>query len=169
MDTRYLYNKGYYIKARKHQRNALKLDKMMDIIMRVNPKKVLDIGCGVGYLVEKLREAGVDAYGTDFSPALIEYWKGDPHFQVADAKVQPFKDREFDLVVSTDVLEHISEDDIPLVLEEMKRVGKRVIAFVAGYKPLNRRQLLFHVTNKEMGWWVDNLPGVEVYNSRDFI
>lgn len=167
-DTRYLYNKRYFIKSRRNQTRLNRLDKIVERILEEKPNKVLDVGCGVGYLVDKLREKGIDAYGTDFSPALPNYWGDKDYFQVADAKEQPFGDKEFDLVVSTDVLEHIFKEDVPKVADELKRVGKKVIVWVAAYKKLNRRQLLFHVTNEPIEWWVENLPGIEVHNSREF-
>lgn len=167
-DTRYLYNKRYYVKSRRNQTRLARLDKIVERVMEENPKKVLDVGCGIGYLVEKLRERGVEAYGTDFSTALPHYWGDSPYFKVADAKEQPFGDKEFDIVVSTDVLEHIFKQDVPKVAEELKRVGKKVIIYVAAYKNLSKRQLLFHVTNEPIEWWVENLPGIEVHNSRIF-
>jgi 2-polyprenyl-3-methyl-5-hydroxy-6-metoxy-1,4-benzoquinol methylase len=167
-DTRYLYNKGYFRKANKFISNPKRLERLADKIMSYNPKTVLDIGCGVGQLVEKLRERGVDARGTDFADALKLYWKDKPYFQVADAKRQPFADKEFDLVISTDVLEHIYEEDLPEVVAEMKRVGRVVLAFPAEGKPQSRRQALFHVTNQPMSWWHAHLPGIEVFNSRDY-
>lgn len=170
-DTQYLYNFNYFRKAaRRHMAGNERLEKLVNIVLSYKPKKVLDVGCGVGHLVNRLREAGVDAVGTDFSKALGTYWGntvGKIFFQ-ADATKQPFEDKEFDLVISTDVLEHIPEEDIPMVVDELKRVGKKVVAFVAVEKALNRRQLLFHVTNKPLDWWVDNLPGIEVFNSREF-
>ena len=35
------------------------------------PNKVLDVGCGIGKLVDELRKLGIDAYGVEFSKDFI--------------------------------------------------------------------------------------------------
>jgi ubiquinone/menaquinone biosynthesis C-methylase UbiE len=167
-DTKYLYNAGYFKKAAKYIAKPERLDYLTKIVLSCNPKKVLDVGCGVGQLVESVRDRGVDAYGTDFSPALPAYWGDKPYFKVADADKQPFGDKEFDLVISADFFEHVKEEDVEAVAAEMIRVGKRVLAWIAVEKKLNERQLLFHVVNKPLEWWVAKLPGIEVFNSREY-
>src|SRR5437868_9639087 len=42
-----------------------------EIISRVNPRTVLDVGCAKGFLVECLRDRGVDAFGFDISDYAI--------------------------------------------------------------------------------------------------
>src|SRR5436190_1523662 len=37
------------------------------IVTELSPKTVLDAGCGIGFLVQALRERGVDAFGIDIS------------------------------------------------------------------------------------------------------
>lgn len=77
----------------------------------INPKSVLDAGCAMGFLVEKLRERGIEAWGVDISeyaigevaPSIAEYcWVG----SVTD----PFP-RNYDLIVSIEVLEHIPQGE----------------------------------------------------------
>ena len=89
---------------------------------------VLDVGCGDGRLIKKLREQGVvDTFGVEVNEAWIGeipgIFKGDVE------KRLPFRDRQFDIVISIDVLEHL---DNPLKgLSEMFRVSKdRVIVFL---------------------------------------
>src|SRR5919109_521312 len=38
-----------------------------EIIARLKPRRVLDVGCAKGFLVECLRDRGVEAYGFDVS------------------------------------------------------------------------------------------------------
>lgn len=68
--------------------------------------KVLDFGCGKGGLVKQLRGRGLDAHGVD----LIATWDsgmiGACHEFLAGYRI-PFDDNEFDLVVSTSVMEHV--------------------------------------------------------------
>lgn len=37
-----------------------------------NVKKVIELGCGFGFLTEKLREQGFESIGTDISPTSIK-------------------------------------------------------------------------------------------------
>jgi SAM-dependent methyltransferase len=77
--------------------------------------RALDLGCGTGYGVALLARAGATADGADSSPTAITYANsnfGGPsvRFFVADL-VKPlpavFEPRSYDLVVSSEVLEHV--------------------------------------------------------------
>lgn len=45
---------------------------ILDAVLNIKPRNVLDIGCGEGWLAAKLSEAGVNVFGIDAIPALIE-------------------------------------------------------------------------------------------------
>lgn len=45
---------------------------IVDAVLRVRPQTALDIGCGEGWLAANLLEAGINVYGIDAVPALIE-------------------------------------------------------------------------------------------------
>jgi ubiquinone/menaquinone biosynthesis C-methylase UbiE len=133
---------------------------LMKIIKEYSPKRVLDVGCGIGFLVHELRNNDIDAYGTDFSESLLyDYWKDSPYFYLADAKYLPFEDKSFDLVITTDFFEHIPEGDIDEVVEELNRVGKKVISRIAWEASIRGDQNLYHVTNKSREWWEEKLKG----------
>ncbi len=73
----------------------------------LHPQSVLDAGCAMGFLVEKLRERGVEAYGIDISEYAIQqvHESVRPFCQVGSITV-PFS-RRYDLIVSIEVLEHL--------------------------------------------------------------
>ena len=74
----------------------------------LSPQTVLDAGCAMGFLVEKLRERGIEAYGLDISEYAIQQVHASvrPFCQVGSV-TQPFPQR-YDLIVSIEVLEHLS-------------------------------------------------------------
>lgn len=159
-----LYNKKYFKASFGFQADPKRIARFVETIDKYNPTNVLDVGCGIGSLVRALD----NATGVDFSPDLKErFWNNDPRFIEAEATGLPFQDDSFDLVFSSDFFEHIKEENIDKVASEMKRVGKRVITFVAddiGEK-LSYRQRLYHVTHKPLSWWKDRLVGIEVFSS----
>jgi SAM-dependent methyltransferase len=73
-------------------------------------QRVLDVGCGVGALVNALVRRGHDAYGVDV-PAAVPQWvragNDNNRFFCADATELPFAGDCFDVVISLGVIEHI--------------------------------------------------------------
>jgi SAM-dependent methyltransferase len=67
--------------------------------------RVLDVGCGLGATVSRLRARfGVDAYGVDPSAAQIEGGRGRPGMVRAQGDCLPFGDRSFSAVFCECVL-----------------------------------------------------------------
>jgi ubiquinone/menaquinone biosynthesis C-methylase UbiE len=149
------------------QKEPTRIVKFMQLIKQYNPKNVLDVGCGIGTLVKELNKNKIDAFGIDFSADLKSFWNDNYHFSVSDANKTPYEDGHFDIVFSSDFFEHLNEEDIDGVANEMKRIGKRVIAFVADDlgKRLNHRQTMYHCTHKPIKWWIDKLQGIDVHTS----
>jgi len=92
-----------------------------------NVKRVLEVGCGIGVVASHLSEKYQwDVTGVDLDPEQIEIAKSDHpenehlKFFEADTTELPFEDREFDLVLSFDVLHHIPDWD--KALREINRV-----------------------------------------------
>jgi SAM-dependent methyltransferase len=113
------------------QRNEHSLDYFGKIARRIvidlQPESVLDVGCAIGMLVEKLRELDVDARGFDVSEETItgvaesvreHVWRGtltDPH------------ERKYDLVLCIEVLEHVPAADTEQAIESLCAATDRVL------------------------------------------
>ncbi|MBE9153628.1 bifunctional 2-polyprenyl-6-hydroxyphenol methylase/3-demethylubiquinol 3-O-methyltransferase UbiG [Cyanobium sp. LEGE 06113] len=52
-------------------RRLVTVQAIVDAVLAQQPKRVLDLGCGEGWLVRRLCQQGVDAVGLDGSPTLI--------------------------------------------------------------------------------------------------
>jgi len=156
-----LYDYKYFMSSRRFQGSKDRLEELVDIVKTYNPTSVLDVGCGIGNLVLKLRELGIKAVGVDNAEDLKLFWKSDG-FYISDASELPFEDKSFDLVISTDFFEHIPEEKIGSVKSEMLRVGKKVIARVVYEDKLTKGQAQYHVTNKPKEWWDSKLEGIEL-------
>lgn len=94
-----------------------------------NPKNLLDVGCGRGTFLTYARDVGIEAEGFDFSEWAIKnrYDRCKPEWlRVHDAtKPWPYTDKSFELVVALDFWEHIYQEDLQLVMEEMFRVAEK--------------------------------------------
>ncbi len=89
-------------------------------------KRVLDVASGSGYGCEMLKAAGAtEVVGVDYSPeaakyAAERYGSRQPHYLIGDAESLPFSNGEFDVVVSFETIEHLSQPE--RFLESAKRV-----------------------------------------------
>jgi SAM-dependent methyltransferase len=88
--------------------------------------KVLDAGCGAGPALRYLSSQGFEAYGVDFlSYPLHLAAEAAPGAQLACADLNqslPFADRSFDVILLSEVIEHLHQPN--LALREFARVLK---------------------------------------------
>lgn len=81
---------------------------LADAIVRdFRPQTVLDVGCAKGFLVEALRDRGVEAYGRDVSEYAIDSARSDVRAYCELASIMDPPQRRYDLVVCMEVVEHL--------------------------------------------------------------
>lgn len=112
-------------------------------------KKVLDYGCGNGYLSVQLLERGAQhVTGIDISESQLEHARREveaggfadrARFLVTDAHATGFPDGAFDLIVGVGILHHL---DVERALREVKRIlapgGRAVFLEPLAHNPLLR-------------------------------
>ena len=91
--------------------------------------KLLDIGCGGGFLAEAFAADGADVYGLDLSTSAVRTARDHAmgqglRLRVVSGRAEhlPFASGTFDAVLLADMLEHL--DDFPQALAESSRVLK---------------------------------------------
>ncbi len=107
---------------------------VMAIVENVVGKNVIDVGCGRGYLSQKIAsERKVEVTAADFQilDELKEFTN--PKYVEANIEQLPFADNSFDTVVCTHTLEHII--NIQQAIAELRRITKKRLIVVV---PLQR-------------------------------
>ncbi len=128
--------------------------------------KILDIGCGKGFLLYDFLKIIPDAevHGIDISQYAIENSKEEirNQLQVGNATNLPWEDNTFDLVVSITTLHNLHAYDLDQALREMQRVGKshKYICVESYRNESEKANLLYWQvtceafnTPKEWQWW----------------
>jgi ubiquinone/menaquinone biosynthesis C-methylase UbiE len=105
-------------------------------------RDVLEVGCGTGLLLDRIRGFASSARGVDLSPGmLVKARERGLDVVEGSATSLPFADESFDVVCSFKVLAHVRE--IHRALDEMVRVTRRRGVVVAEfYNPWSLRGLV---------------------------
>ena len=129
--------------------------RIKELIDRTRARTVLDYGCGKGYQYDL---PGVTIPGVGMCDSVLDYWDidevrcYDPCFE----RYSKLPEGKFDGVISTDVLEHCSEDDMPWIVAEMFAFADHfVFASVACYpaKSTLPNGENAHATVRPIEWW----------------
>lgn len=104
---------------------------------RIASGRVLEVGANIGLQLEMLRmvNPGLDFYGVEpmeYALSRARERNPDMTFVTATAYDIPFKDGYFDVVMTNNVLIHVSPQDLPRALAEIHRCSGRFI-FVHEY------------------------------------
>jgi 2-polyprenyl-6-hydroxyphenyl methylase/3-demethylubiquinone-9 3-methyltransferase len=123
------------------------------------PQRVLDVGCGGGFLSNYLAERGHRVTGLDAAARPLEVARAhdetrSAHYEQGDARALPYADSCFDVVCAMDFLEHV--EDPARVISEVARVLVPSGLFL--FHTFNRNWLAWLVVIKGVEWFVKNTP-----------
>lgn len=130
------------------------------IIERLSSKaKILDVGCGAGFLTNELALAGHEVSGVDLSGDSLEVAKrydktSSVKYQIADAYALPYEAESFDVVCALDFLEHV--DDPARAISEISRVLRPEGSFF--FHTFNRNFASWLVIIKLVEWLIPKTP-----------
>jgi ubiquinone/menaquinone biosynthesis C-methylase UbiE len=150
-DARAYYDdfSSHYDDARGRGYHALLDDLEADCVRHWLPGgRVLEVGCGTGLVLERVRRFAPGAVGMDLSGGMLSRARarGLPVCR-ASALALPYREHSFDLVFSFKVLPHI--EAIGRALAEAARVLDRGgVALLEFYNPRSLRGLW-----KKLRWW----------------
>jgi SAM-dependent methyltransferase len=99
------------------------------IILDIIPKEcstIIDVGCGDGAITNVLAE-GYPVTGCDISLEALKYLSTKVSRVRGSADYLPFKDKCADLVLSSELLEHLPEGVFVKAISEIKRISRKYI------------------------------------------
>ena len=163
-DRRICYGGYKYIEGR-WQKVA---EKINDFYKLPENAKILDIGCGKGYLLYDFLKVlpNAEVFGLDISKYALENSKSEIKSKLiqGNATNLPFVDNYFDLVISINTLHCLEAPDLYLALQEMERVGKsyKYLCVESYRNEIEKANLLYWQvsceafnTPEEWLWWFE--------------
>ena len=155
----YRYMEGRWVKVAKA---------MIDHYELPDRPKILDIGCGKGYLLYDFSKVlpNSEIYGIDISEYAIRNSKEEikTRLQIGNATKLPWPDNYFDLVYSLNTFHNLHNYNLDLALREMQRVSKQFqYICVESYRSEEEKANLLYwqvtceafCTPEEWQWWFE--------------
>lgn len=118
-----------------------------DIIKHFDLKpgaRVLDVGCGKGFLVKDLVDQGMDAYGLDVSSYALMNCEPDivGRVHLGTALSLPFPDGSFDCVLSLNTIHNFKRPDAIVAMQEIQRLsGGKAFVQVDSYRTPEQKEI----------------------------
>lgn len=112
--------------------------KFFELLKPLRASSILDVGSGEGFTLRKLEEKGIGEKleGVDYSDDAIELAKKVyPTLTIKKGDIYnlPYKDDSFDVLLCTEVLEHLKDPE--KAIKELRRVSKKHIIFSVPNEP----------------------------------
>lgn len=101
-------------------------NELVKLFPKVKDRKALDYGCGWGHFSVEMRNKGFQVEAIDLGKNEVDIakfiWGNQENINFRHAKIQEYEDASFDLVFSSQVIEHVHNPGI--YLSEINRVLK---------------------------------------------
>lgn len=90
-------------------------------------KRVLDYGCGSGYLSARLARGGYKVFTTDVLDYRYPEARHLPFVQMKSPTDISFPDDSVDVAIVLAVLHHINPDDLPRVIQRLRKIARHLL------------------------------------------
>lgn len=127
-----------------------------------SPLKILDVGGRNGQLTSFFSRDSYYILDIRFPEK-----KDDVRYAIGDCVKIPFKDKSFDIVISSDMYEHLSQENRKKAIIEMRRVSKNLIILAAPFHSdaveqaeINANEFFLRNTGKEHPWLKEHIVNV---------
>ncbi|WP_327321023.1 class I SAM-dependent methyltransferase [Streptomyces sp. NBC_01235] len=115
-----------------------------DLVHAAGGGPVADVGCGPGHVTAHLHELGVDAFGIDLSPVMIDVARRDHprlRFEVGSMTDLDLTDASVAGLLAFWSLIHIPDDAVPTVFGHFRRVLRPGAPLLLGFHVGNESRL----------------------------
>ena len=123
------------------------------LVSRLQFSSVIDLGCGSGFIIARLRELGKEVCGVDGS---VEALKAAPASVKESITLRdltaPLYLGQYDLVVCTEVAEHLEEEFAEIVVDNICANAKHLIFFTAATPGQGGH---YHVNEQPHSYWIE--------------
>ena len=147
---------------------ALTVAMAHELVMELGIRRfenILDYGCAKGFMVRAFRYMHYDAYGCDISEYALGHAPEDVKGYLLDAGKPEFAYHlgyqfpdGFDWVISKDVLEHVSYEDLPKTVRFLSNISRRAFVIVPlgegnKYNAPEYELDKTHIVRENADWW----------------
>lgn len=136
------YASASYWDARYHRQRMARIVKLLSGMIMPGASSFLDAGCGSGEYLMIAAGLGATTIGVDLShnyTVRARRQSEQSHVGQASLGALPFKDASIDVVLCTEVLEHLPADIYRAALAELFRISRRVVVITTANDGLLRR------------------------------
>jgi ubiquinone/menaquinone biosynthesis C-methylase UbiE len=110
-------------------------DVAFDALLELEPKRVIELGCGPGDFAARVQAAGMQVVAFDQSQQMVDLARaGGIDARIGTVEAIPSDDGAFDAAVANFMLYHIA--DVDRALAELARVAPALVAATMGYDQL---------------------------------
>jgi ubiquinone/menaquinone biosynthesis C-methylase UbiE len=128
-----------------------------EILKAIKNRKVLEVGCGRGYLAKKLAAKNKVTACDIVIPEKLKQAKDGVKYLEANIESLPFKDNSYEYVVSTHTLEHVQ--NLPLAISELRRVASKALVIVVPRQRPYKYTFSLHTQFFPYKWSLENAFG----------
>jgi SAM-dependent methyltransferase len=151
MDATKLYDKRFFEKHDDWRHEYVAIADLLYTSLRFD--SVLDLGCGNGFILARLHELGKEIHGVDGSLHALEATPAEIKGRVRwhDLTV-PFSGGTFDLVVCTEVAEHLEAQFADTLVDTICSASRGSVYFTAA-TPGQRGN--YHFNEQPHSYWIE--------------
>jgi 2-polyprenyl-3-methyl-5-hydroxy-6-metoxy-1,4-benzoquinol methylase len=130
-------------------------------------EKGLDVGCGYANGVKLMRSSGKAVFGSDIADARDKWAKigVEDYCKTEYAHNMSWGTDEFDMIVCSEVMEHVPEEMTDLTLKEIARVGSDKFFFTIALKPEKIKiagYIQSHINLHPPQWWLERISNAGI-------
>lgn len=134
----------------------------------LKPYSILDVGCGEGFILEHLRQEGVSTRleGVEYNKHSIFLGKQlHPHITIREGDIYqlPYENNSFDVVLCSEVLEHLEYPEKALV--ELNRVARKYAIITVPNEPYFR--IANFLRGKNLFRFGNDIEHIQHWSKRD--